>query len=173
MESTKILAQSFAQTQNLIGMYKEYKQTEAEYEYETDSQKKQILLEKLQHISDSMKFDNPVVWMMYKHLAYKDTDHPILNIGAFIEHCGGHGDICSKRYLFLRTYLIDSKSTDIESVFEKRASLEKLYTNENILKLVEDAVFINEWKKHEYNTIDGKTAKWKSYNDEESCPCCN
>jgi hypothetical protein len=173
MEHTKILSFSFASTQNLIGKYKEYKQTEVDHEFETDELKKQSLLEKLQNISDSMKFDNPVIWMMYKHLAYKDTTHPITTVGDFIKHCEGYTDICSKRYMFLRAYLINTQTIDIESVFEKGYTLDKLYTSEHVLKLIEDSVFMEEWKKHEYNTADGKTAKWKSYNNHESCPCCN
>ncbi len=175
MDHKKILLDSFVETQKLISMYKEYKKIESACEKEEDVYIRQTLDNKLQEISDAMKFDNPVIWMMYKHHAYINTPNPILTVGAFIEHCNGHGDICSKRYTYLSKYLKNLHQVQIETQYTTDTPLEKLYTDNIILNLIFDVTFMDEWSKHEYNTIKGKTAKWKSYTDQgsSSCPCCN
>src|SRR5579864_2288935 len=52
----------------------------------------------LKRISDEMSFANPLIWMMYKDLAYKGASNEISTFGAFKQHCSPEGYICTKRF---------------------------------------------------------------------------
>lgn len=167
---------SYAKMSDLIKQYSLYKSVESKISDTSDELLRKELSVELQAISDSMKFDNPIVWMLYKHHAYKDTDHPILTVGAFRAHCSSHGDICSKRYAFLRSFIIDTQRIDISSdVFTHSTSpIEQLYTHESIIEATLNPEFTELWNSFEFYTKEEKAAKWQNYerNNDDSCPCC-
>lgn len=175
MNKEQIIATSYVQTLELIEQYKQYKITEAQLSSTHDENQKIALTTSLQQISDSMKFDNPVIWIMYKHRAYENSDHPILTVGSFRAHCSGHGDICSKRYAYLRQYLIQTQNIDLHTFLDPKTPLESLYTNDLIVNTLHDSNFMKDWHAHEYYIENGKVSKWKDYTktDEDTCPCCN
>lgn len=167
---------SYAKMSDLIKQYSLYKSVEGKISDTSDELLRKELSSELQAISDSMKFDNPIVWMLYKHHAYKDTDHPILTVGAFRAHCSSHGDICSKRYAFLRSFISNTQSIDISSdaFIHSTSPIEKLYTHELIIEATLNPEFTKLWNSFEFYTTGEKVAKWQNYerNNDDSCPCC-
>ena len=58
-----------------------------------------------QQLSDTMTFDMPLVWVMYKFEAYQDEAQPIRTMHDFRLHCSKPGYICTKRFIFLNAHL--------------------------------------------------------------------
>ena len=58
-----------------------------------------------QQLSDTMTFDTPLVWVMYKFEAYQDEAQPIRTMHDFRLHCSKPGYICTKRFIFLNAHL--------------------------------------------------------------------
>ncbi|MBP9686271.1 MAG: hypothetical protein KBD66_00545 [Candidatus Doudnabacteria bacterium] len=115
-------------------------------------------------ISHEMSFANHMVWMMYKHEAYKGTPSELLTVGAFARHCSPKEYICTKRYTFLRQWLVRA-GVDIadEGVYPPDMLLETFYTQPVFMQLMDDTHFLQEWKKYEYYIADGTIAKWANY----------
>lgn len=118
---------------------------------------KQINLLKLdrQKVSDEMTFANPIIWIMYKYKAYKNTNNEIKTVEEFINHCSPEGYICTKRYKFL------SKYVKIDRFFNKKDNLRKLYKSGILLEIVNNQEFMKSWKQNEYLIKDGKVSKWE------------
>jgi hypothetical protein len=112
-----------------------------------------------------MMYDDPVVWMMYKHKAYLGGKHEITTVGKLREHCGEHGGICAKRFKFLSIYIMAKYSKNIKDPreFPDEMPIEDLYGSEILDTLVTDENLMHDWKQYEFYRIDNKVAKWQNY----------
>jgi hypothetical protein len=117
-----------------------------------------------QKIADEMFYDDPIIWMMYKKEAYKNTQDAINSLGDLKEHATGHG-ICAKRFNFLRNYILEKSDIDIlnSEIFANELSLDDFYDNDIINNLIQDIYFINKWTEYEFFKKDSKIAKWQNY----------
>ncbi len=116
----------------------------------------------LQRISDEMTYPNPVVWMMYKDKAYKGTSSEIATLGDFRRHCEPQGYICTLRFAFLCAYLSKYGKTDLHdrTAYPDATKLSDIYSSEAVTGLLEDDVFLAQWKEREYLITDNKINKW-------------
>lgn len=119
-----------------------------------------------QRISDEMSYQNHIVWMMYKYAAYIGTPSAIPTVGAFQRHCSPKDYICTKRYTFLKHWLIE-RDIDMENEirFPKDMPLDEYFRQPIFTDLVKDIEFQKQWKKHEYYVADGNIAKWKNFGE--------
>jgi hypothetical protein len=125
------------------------------------------LEERLQSISDEMTFASPIVWVMYKFQAYAGTSQAIVDMEDFRGHCQPDGYICTKRYLFVKNYLLKNMSLDLDdtSQYPDTLKLDQLYLREEFFALVTDKDFMSSWNTYEYHRVNGKVAKWENYSE--------
>ena len=158
------------QYKDYMNMYNEKLALEAEYAKNQDSklaqeiQQLDIALDKLW---DDMKFDNPLIWIGYKRLAY--ANNPEKKVGTIWElkkHCERKTDICHKRLDFLNEHLKSDFWIDLfdeNQVKADQSLVDFIKENEAIKKLSQDEQFMTQWLQNEYFQIDGKVAKWQNY----------
>jgi hypothetical protein len=113
---------------------------------------KEVLLERF---GDEMSFPLPSVWILYKNLAYKNTNNPILTVADFVEHCKPGGHICSQRFIFLTSNL----SADFWS--KSGEDLHNYANHPEIVKLENDPNFMETWLLNEFKIVNNKISKWK------------
>ena|SRR5258708_4542839 len=118
----------------------------------------------LERISDEMSFADPLIWMIYKDLAYKGHRNEIATLGDFKQHCSPKDYICTKRFKFMKKYLKEKYGCDLDdtSNFPSFLLLANFYMTPQILILLDDFDFMSKWKKHEYLIKDQKIAKWQA-----------
>ena len=127
-----------------------------------------ILRRDQQRLSDTMTFDTPLIWVMYKFEAYKDEAQPIQTMHDFRLHCSKPGYICTKRFIFLNAHLCSNGQhllTDGEQ-----------YPDEMLLRdifpllgeIEQDEAFLSSWRSHEYYQEDGAIKKWQNYTPSSS-----
>jgi nicotianamine synthase len=116
-------------------------------------------------ISDAMTFANPIVWMMYKHQAYKKTSHAITTLGDLKEHCSDPDDICAKRFHFLSQSLRQwyAKNITDTAQFPDATPLEHIYQSAMLQSVVHNKKCMHLWEKAEYYLDKGRVAKWEKY----------
>lgn len=126
---------------------------------------RQQLTRKLQHVSDSMTFSDPLVWIQYKYYAYQDDAQPITTLHDFRIHCSKPGYICTKRFAFVNDALTKHGYPDLknEKSYDDTLELSQLFNNDSLNQLIENDAFMNEWKQYEYHEIDGRVAKWQNF----------
>ena len=123
----------------------------------------------LQRLSDEMSFANHAIWLMYKHQAYKGAKNEIATLGALHSHCSPKDYICTKRFQFLKSYLLESCGVDINNLaeFPDAMLLEEFISHESIVTLLEDVKFNQIWKSYEYYIAQSEIAKWKNFVSEQ------
>ena len=101
---------------------------------------------------------------MYKFEAYKNEAQPIRTMRDFRIHCSKVGDICTKRFTFVNEqHTLKGQPNLMDDQYDDSFLLDKLLDEESIQALVDDPMFMTFWKKHEYNTVNTRVAKWESY----------
>ena len=158
------------QYKDYMNMYNEKLGLEAEYAKNQDSklaqeiQQLDIALDKLW---DDMKFDNPLIWIGYKRLAYANNpEKKVETIWELKKHCERKTDICHKRLDFLNEHLKSDFWIDLFDENQVKADeslVDFIKENEAIKKLSQDEQFMTQWLQNEYFQIDGKVAKWQNY----------
>jgi len=140
-----------AALEQLLAQYRKYQQA-------TTSEEKQ-------RIGASMFFVDPIVWILYKHEAYKNSDHPLLTWGDLIHHSFGHDGICGKRLYYIASWCAREKGISIfdETVLRRAADLAVVATHLLFLEISADESFMETWHQHEYEKTAGVVTKWKSY----------
>ena len=121
-----------------------------------------------QQLSDTMTFDTPLIWVMYKFEAYQDEAQPIRTMHDFRLHCSKPGYICTKRFIFLNAHLcsngqcslIDSKKYPDEMLLSEIFPL--------LGEIEQDEAFLSSWRVHEYYQEDGAIKKWQNYTPSSS-----
>lgn len=158
------------QYKDYMNMYHEKLALETEYAKNQDSklaqeiQQLDIALDKLW---DDMKFDNPLIWIGYKRLAYANNpEKKVETIWELKKHCERKTDICHKRLDFLNEHLKSDFWIDLfdeNQVKAEQSLVDFIKENEAIKKLSQDEQFMTQWLQNEYFQIDGKVAKWQNY----------
>ena len=158
------------QYKDYMNMYNQKLGLETEYAKNQDSklaqeiQQLDIALDKLW---DDMKFDNPLIWIGYKRLAYANNpEKKVETIGDLKKHCERKTDICHKRLDFLNEHLKSDfwiNLFDENQVKAEQSLVDFIKENEAIKKLSQDEQFMTQWLQNEYFQIDGKVAKWQNY----------
>ena len=158
------------QYKDYMNMYNQKLALEAEYAKNQDSklaqeiQQLDIALDKLW---DDMKFDNPLIWIGYKRLAYaNNSEKKVETIWELKKHCERKTDICHKRLDFLNEHLKSDFWIDLfdeNQVKSEQSLVDFIKENEAIKKLSQDEQFMTQWLQNEYFQIDGKVAKWQNY----------
>jgi hypothetical protein len=146
--------------------------------YEKSYSDLKIAEKQIKEIGDRMRFQNPIIWLLYKRNAYKNNeskplrkkvngDKEINNWGDLLDHCSDAVDgTCAKRFDFIQKYYQQKTGKTLRMQFDLGQDLENL----EIVKVFEgfskDPVFMVDWYKHENNTIeneDGDVRKWGIY----------
>ena len=158
------------QYKDYMNMYNQKLGLETEYAKNQDSklaqeiQQLDIALDKLW---DDMKFDNPLIWIGYKRLAYANNpEKKVETIWELKKHCERKTDICHKRLDFLNEHLKSDFWIDLfdeNQVKADQSLVDFIKENEAIKKLSQDEQFMTQWLQNEYFQIDGKVAKWQNY----------
>ena len=158
------------QYKDYMNMYNQKLGLETEYAKNQDSklaqeiQQLDIALDKLW---DDMKFDNPLIWIGYKRLAYANNpEKKVETIWELKKHCERKTDICHKRLDFLNEHLKSDFWIDLFDENQVKAGqslVDFIKENEAIKKLSQDEQFMTQWLQNEYFQIDGKVAKWQNY----------
>jgi len=119
----------------------------------------------LASISDAMKFDTPIIWMMYKYKAYLGTSTAIQTLADLTLHCAKPGYICTKRFAYVNDYLKDNGRASLldSTAYPKTVSLPEMYERPEILVLANDGEFMKGWMNHEYHHQGNRVAKWENY----------
>jgi hypothetical protein len=121
--------------------------------------------EEKQRIGDSMFYADPIVWVVYKYAAYKESTHPLLTWGDLIHHSFGHDGICGKRLHYIARWCALEKGIDVfdETVMRRAADLSVVATHPLFLEIAADESFMDTWRQYEYEKTAGVVTKWKSY----------
>ena len=158
------------QYKDYMNMYNEKLGLEAEYAKNQDSQLAQEIQQldiALDKLWDDMKFDNPLIWIGYKRLAYANNpEKKVETIWELKKHCERKTDICHKRLDFLNEHLKSDFWIDLfdeNQVKAEQSLVDFIKENEAIKKLSQDEQFMTQWLQNEYFQIDGKVAKWQNY----------
>lgn len=142
---------------------------------------REAILAKVSEIGKSMKYANPLIWLLYKYLAYKDGDvyfyiskmeprkaqEPILTLKDLRLHCTKDKDaICKKRFEAINTWLKDKYGNCLadESFLSGDTGLSDVARDPRFLAMCADTAFIALWLSHENDTA----GKWKNYGKCES-----
>ena len=121
-----------------------------------------------QQLSDTMTFDTPLIWVMYKFEAYQDEAQPIQTMHDFRLHCSKPGYICTKRFIFLNAHLCSNGQcplTDGEQ-YPDEMLLSEIFPL--LGEIGQDEVFMSNWRAHEYYQEDGAIKKWQNYTPSSS-----
>lgn len=188
LDQTQVLVYSRSETDNLLAMYAEYMILEDEIKNRIKSEDRNYSVSffvqgkgtakpslvgslKLEQdkLSDRMKFQNPLIWMMYKYEAYKDNPEgvegvtsPILTLAALREHAKKDG-MCGKRYNYINAALRQkNQGEDLndDAFVAADTNLADVIKDQRFVNLALDPAFMAEWVKNE-NDEDGKWGNYK------------
>jgi len=120
-----------------------------------------LLEGKQSKVSDSMVFKTPIVWLMYKFLAYKDEPQPMNNLRALKDHCSNPNGICTKRFKYINRYLKSINEVELtdKTEYPDELTLDNLFDKFLNFNLNRD--LIADWQKHEFYEENGIIKKWK------------
>ena len=127
-----------------------------------------ILRRDQKQLSDTMTFDTPLIWVMYKFEAYQDETQPIRTMHDFRLHCSKPGYICTKRFIFLNAHLCSNGQrplTDSEK-YPDEMLLSEIFPL--LGEIEQDEAFLSSWRAHEYYQEGGATKKWQDYKPNNS-----
>lgn len=113
---------------------------------------------------ESMKYDNPFIWLDYKIKAYAWSEKSITTIKDLLKHCESPTYICHKRLQFLAKILKNNFNIDVFD--EKNLDLEiyDLISKEILKKIITNSDFMKNWFEYEYFEVDSRVAKWENFN---------
>ncbi len=116
----------------------------------------------LNKIGEDMKFQNPLIWLTYKDVAYKNEPGKALNtLRDLREHCKVDG-ICFRRFDAINSYLRSKHNgLDLNSDYFLAAEtrLEILEKDSRFIQMCLDKEFISCWHSNE----NDRSGKWKNY----------
>lgn len=115
-----------------------------------------------QTLWDGMFYDSPVVWLMYKYQAYHGSQNEIASMRDLKKHCEPIAYICTKRFIFMRNYALQNLGVDVLEIADD-VLLPEIYESDWMTQLVNDPVFMQTWREHEYYKKVGRVAKWQSF----------
>jgi hypothetical protein len=130
------------QVDRLIALYKVYKIVESSGEKEL-----------LEHLSDIMRFDTPLVWLAYKFFAYQDTNHAIMTIADLRMHCSDPDDICAKRFRFVKEMIDTISDKELVSFAWENADTASALRSKDL---------VDAWRTCEFFETNGHICKWQN-----------
>lgn len=116
-------------------------------------------------IGDAMFYDDPVIWMLYKALAYQGTASAVTTLGDLRRHAADEQDICGRRFKFLLTAMWDVLGIDLHDmdVYPNNMSLMKLADSQVFSDVVSCNEIMKEWRRQEYYCdASGRVEKWQA-----------
>ena len=123
---------------------------------------KRELRKELEQIGESMKFQNPLIWLSYKYSAYQNEPGKELStLHDLIAHCKVDG-ICHRRFDAINLYLrrkYDGKDMTSSAFMDQSMSLLDVGKDSKFIDMCLDKEFMNIWSEHE----NSKSGKWKDY----------
>lgn len=184
-----LMSYSRSEVDKLLAQYKEYKELDAAIMSGKAASKPRFSLmgnlgtmqnldplaaakKQLANIGNAMKFQNPLIWLMYKHEAYRNEPEKALKtVSDLVAHCQVDG-ICHKRFDAINTHLRHATGKDIADTSFQNLSLDDLAHNHDYLEMCLHLPFQKKWSKHENDS----TGKWHNYilgsNEPEDMSCC-
>ncbi len=138
---------------------------------------KRELRKELEQLGESMKFQNPLIWLHYKYLAYaNEPGKSIRTLRNLVDHCKVDG-ICHKRFDAINVYLrrtYGGKDMKSPAFMDQNTDLEDAAKDSRFINMCLDQEFMSLWSHHE----NGASGKWKEYiltspdhDCEVSCTC--
>jgi len=126
-------------------------------------QKIKRLLQEQNEIGLSMKFQNPLIWAMYKFEAYALESGAIRTVGDLVLHCHVDG-ICHKRISYINTWLRsygEGKSIT-DGLFKDSTLIPEMYKDEKFMAMLIDSLFMKGWLEFENH----EQGKWYGYKED-------
>jgi len=115
-------------------------------------------------IGNEMIFRDPIVWIMYKHLAYQGTPQAITTWEDLMDHSLNHDGICGKRLDWLCSKVSElgvnllAKNSNLLAL--KIPEFTRLFT---VIAVADSEILISEWNRYEGNLRNGQRHKWGNY----------
>lgn len=113
---------------------------------------------------ESMKYDNPFIWLDYKIKAYKWSDKSISTIKDLLKHCESPTYICHKRLQFLAKILKNDFNIDIFDEKNFDLNIYDLLSKDILSIIITNNNYMKIWFEYEYFEVDGRVAKWENFN---------
>jgi nicotianamine synthase len=116
-------------------------------------------------IGDSMFYDDPVIWILYKLLAYHGTTSAIATLGDLRHHAADEQDICGRRLKFLLASVGATLAVDLsdKSMYPDDMLLTEFVDSQVLSEAVRSKEIMNEWRRQEYcRDTEGRVAKWQA-----------
>jgi hypothetical protein len=113
---------------------------------------------------DSMKYQNPYVWLQYKLQAYKDSPKAIITIWDLKKHCEEPTYICHKRLQFLSNILLTQYNIDIFDESLENLDIQEVIWFPQLMEISQNENHMQNWSLYEFYSINGETAKWENFN---------
>ncbi len=130
----------------------------------------------LEDLGVAMKYQNPLIWLNYKYLAYKNKRDKkgeslfIDTLAKLIEHCSG-GDICIRRFDAINLYLRrkhEGKDLTSAAFIDPATTLDMVGKDPRFINMCLDQEFRAMWSAHE-NAASGKWQNYVLTNPDHDC----
>jgi len=172
-KNQRILEGAEKETHRLLGLYDSYRKLEAQIlsmqksRSDTSIRKAKRMRKRLQNISNSIRFQSPIVWMMFKDkrgLLANQPSEKIADFGGFRKHSAHEASSCGLRLDFLNRYT-KKEGLDLldKETFPDQMPVESVYSNNKIIEIATMPDLLRDWKKHEFYEEAGRPCKWKNY----------
>lgn len=125
------------------------------------------LLREQNEVGLAMKFQNPLIWVMYKFEAYRNEERPIRTIHDLVTHDDDLRQkqkiptLCDKRLNYINRWLTSRQGFDILG-FGKETPLDVLAADPRFTSMLLDQQFMDGWREYENH----EQGKWYGYNQE-------
>lgn len=123
---------------------------------------KRELRKELEQVGESMKFQNPLIWLRYKYLAYANEPGKSINtLHDLIGHCEVDG-ICHRRFDAINLYLrrkYGGKDMTSSAFMDPKMSLLDVEDDTRFINMCLDQEFMGTWSNHE----NSQSGKWREY----------
>lgn len=179
-EEASLLSYTDSEVKNLLAMYAKYKSLASQLASEADPaaapkfrfgsnlgkmqnfDPKIEIKKELENVGEAMKFQNPLIWLNYKYLAYQDEPgKALLTLRDLITHCEVDG-ICHRRFDAINLYLrrkYGGKDMKSSSFMAPAMSLADVGQDARFIDMCLDQEFAKLWSEHE----NSPSGKWREY----------
>lgn len=132
---------------------------------------KGAIKKELERVGEAMKFQNPLIWLTYKYLAYQDEPGKALTtLRDLIVHCEVDG-ICHRRFDAINLYLrrkYGGKDMRSPSFMAPTMNLSDVGLDARFVGMCLDPEFAKMWSEHE-NSQSGKWREYKLSSPDHDC----
>ncbi len=132
---------------------------------------KRELRKELEQVGESMKFQNPLIWLDYKRLAYaNEPGKELKTLRDLVGHCEVDG-ICHRRFDAINLYLrrkYAGKDMWSPAFLDPFTDLDAVGKDSRFIDMCLDPVFAQLWSSHE-NSVSGKWREYKLSSPDHDC----